>query len=530
MSLEHTLLDRLEKRSLQIVQQKNEIYGLRQLVDEKNAINEQLAEQITTARLEREQMQHQIAELRTECDRIREIAKSLVPKSALKQAVQEAAELHAEVSKLVEENKKLVAQTEDSEVAERRERLIKSLNDEITKRDHELRAHEKELAEQREEIRKLRAEVPLESTREGLKNATAKIAELKNDVRRCYELADEIGRGDGESIVDLITRQAGRITGLIAKLQEVTTDRDRVLNELAAIVAEANKSGRCGGDPVALLKQGQVDRDTAESLDRQLGAALAVSNERAQEIRKLMDGHAEDMKAQAELTARLDSAKGESEEWLMQCHAARRQRDEIAAEVRKETHIVYQIADKLGRNQAESIPEFMERQALRLAALESKAGPSIETLSAELSVRYAEIAELHKWATGLIESPAFAHYHYERVQEYNEIVARINSRPQLDLTVTLPTVDWQVVARNLEQTIAGLNAKVAELEAQGAYATKVASQLGERIAYVQKQSMALETLVMRIKSYRNTEAVQQCALIHQLIDATLETMGTRLTA
>jgi len=195
-----------------------------------------------------------------------------------------------------------------------------------------------------------------------------------------------------------------------------------------------------------------------------------------------------------EVNAQLDSAKGEAEEWMKQCHAARRQRDEVKAEARKETQrlsdlcaelqgkhesllaaqnavkadvaMVYQIADKLGRNQAESIPEFMERQALRLAALESKAGPSIEALSAELSVRYAEIAELHKWATGLIESPAFAHYHYERVQEYNAIVARINSRPQLDLTATLPTVDWQVVARNLEQTIAGLNAKVAELEAQ----------------------------------------------------------------
>ena len=123
MSLEHALLDRLEKRSLQIAQQKNEIYGLRQLVNEKMAINEQLAEQITTARLEREQMQHQISELRTERDRIREISKSLVPKSALKQAVQEAAELHAEVVKL-------------------------------------------------------RAEVPLESTREGLKNAVAKLQEV----------------------------------------------------------------------------------------------------------------------------------------------------------------------------------------------------------------------------------------------------------------------------------------------------------------------------------------------------------------
>jgi len=352
----------------------------KQLLEE----NKKLTEQITTARLEREQMQHQIAELRTESDRIREIAKSLVPKSALKQAVQEAAELRSEVAKL-------------------------------------------------------RAEVPLESTREGLKNATAKIAELKNDVRRCYELADEIGRGEGESIVDLITRQAERITGLIAKLQEVTTDRDRVLNELAAIVAEANKTGRCGGDPVALLKQGQVDRDTAESLDRQLGAALALSNERAQEIRKLIDGHAEDMKAQAELQGKHESLLAKTTD-------------------------LGSYAMTLGRKEGEPLEMFMERQALRLAALESKAGPSIEALSAELSVRYAEIAELHKWATGLIESPAFAHYHYERVQEYNAIVARINSRPQLDLTATLPAIDWQAICTKREDEIARLNAKVGPLE------------------------------------------------------------------
>ena len=129
------------------------------------------------------------------------------------------------------ENKRLAAQSEDLlGVIERRELLIKSLNDEITKRDHELRAHEKELAEQREEIRKIRAEVPLESTREGLKNA-------------------------------------------VAKLQEVTTDRDRLQNELAAIYAEANKSGYCNGDPVAQIKKGQHDADMVVSLSAQLQAA-----------------------------------------------------------------------------------------------------------------------------------------------------------------------------------------------------------------------------------------------------------------
>lgn len=268
MSLEYALLDRLEKRSLQIAQQHNEINGLRELVDEKMAINEQLAEQITTARLEREQMQHQIAELRTERDRILEASRSLVPKSALKQAVLEAAELHG------------------------------ALND------------------AQGEIQKLRAEVPLESTREALKNA-------------------------------------------VAKLQEVTTDRDRLVIKFANLGSYAMTIGRKEGEPLEM---------------------------------------------------------------------------------------------------------FMERQALRLAALESKAGPSIETLSAELSVRYAEIAELHKWATGLIENPGFAQNAPERTMHYREIVERINSRPQLDLNAMLPAVDWQAICTKREDEIARLNAKVGPLE------------------------------------------------------------------
>ncbi len=174
MSLEQALLDRLEKRSLQIAQQKNEIYGLWQLVNEKMAINEQLY----------------------------------------------------------------------SEVA------------------------------------RLRAEVPLESTREGLKNA-------------------------------------------VAKLQEVTTEKDRMRLQLENARAD--------------LKQALVERDS-------LGSMAA---DRVMEIRKLMDGHAEDMKAQAELTAQLDSTKGEAEEWLKQCHAARRQRDEVKEEARKETQRLSDLCAEL---------------------------------------------------------------------------------------------------------------------------------------------------------------------------------------
>jgi len=157
MSLEQALLDRLEKRSLQIAQQHNEINGLRELVDEKVTINEQLAAEVTrereTARANYEHMERQIAGLRGECEQ-------------------------------------------------------------------------------------LRREVPLESTREALKNAVAKLQQYKNDVAKLYEIADEIGRGTDESIADVMKRQGTRIAGLVTKLQEVTTERDRLQNEIDALNRE----------------------------------------------------------------------------------------------------------------------------------------------------------------------------------------------------------------------------------------------------------------------------------------------------
>jgi len=114
-----------------------------------------------------------------------------------------------ERGRLLEENKKLAAQIESDE-------KVSQSNQEHA---------QYQIASLTAEVARLRAEVPLESTREGLKNA-------------------------------------------VAKLQEVTTDRDRLLNELAAILAEANKSGRCGGDPVALIKQGQTDLDALTHFER----------------------------------------------------------------------------------------------------------------------------------------------------------------------------------------------------------------------------------------------------------------------
>lgn len=203
MSLEHALLDRLEKRSLQIAQQKNEIYGLRQLVNEKMAINEQLAEQITTARLEREQMQHQIAELRTERDRILEASRSLVPKSALKQAVLEAAELHG------------------------------ALND------------------AQGEIQKLRAEVPLDSARDVLMNAVAKLQEEtsrahKNQVRAdaldsIREFAESCGMMSDETVKAFIQRKCVELEEVRIDFKEEESRCETAVAQLQAALERITK-------------------------------------------------------------------------------------------------------------------------------------------------------------------------------------------------------------------------------------------------------------------------------------------------
>jgi len=109
-------------------------------------------------------------------------------------------------------------------------------------------------------------------------------ARLKAAIRSDEIYAKECGRFDGESLRSFIGRIVGDNIHMrdelsaanqrmqIEKMKEleevvaaVTADRDRIRTELAAILAEANKSGRCNGDPVQLLKQGQADLDCSRT-------------------------------------------------------------------------------------------------------------------------------------------------------------------------------------------------------------------------------------------------------------------------
>lgn len=104
-----------------------------------------------------------------------------------------------------------------------------------------------------EEVRKLSAELAKE---------TRRLREYEDDYAQIYSLAAAAGMQGNESVKQCLERK-------LAELSTITADRDRIRAELAAILAEANKSGRCSGDPVALIRQGQNDLDARIAAERE---------------------------------------------------------------------------------------------------------------------------------------------------------------------------------------------------------------------------------------------------------------------
>lgn len=290
MRLEQAILDRLEKRNGQIAQLQSTVHALERAAD-----------------VEREHARQEQERLRDARQRLDDLKLELREEAGKRWNATE------ERDALVRENTKLGARIERmEESAASAELLRKSLNAEITKRDHELRAHEKELAEQREEIRKLRAEVPLDSARDVLMNA-------------------------------------------VANMHELTKEKDRMRLQLENARAD--------------LKQALVERDS-------LGTMAA---DRALEIRKLMDGHAEDMKAQAELQSKYES-------------------------ILTKTTDLGSYAMTIGRKEGEPLEMFMERQALRLAALEAAITAAKCDELAKATARIKPLEALYKTLKGYQDS------------------------------------------------------------------------------------------------------------------------------
>jgi hypothetical protein len=150
-------------------------------------------------------------------------------------------------------------------------------------------------------------------------------------------------------------------------LRNVTADRDRIRTELAAILAEANKSGRCNGDPVQLLKQGQADLDALirletdkanllgrmDNLETQLKAAnaAALSAEEHAERATFSENESAKLNAlvsklQGELATARDQAGVAQHECSIWNNAATR---------------AGQTLTKLGKLQDENEAQFIER-------------------------------------------------------------------------------------------------------------------------------------------------------------------------
>jgi len=134
--------------------------------------------------------------------------------------------------------------------------LRKALDEANKKYDQSHKLHVWAVKEQnsaQEEVRKLSAELAKE---------TRRLREYEDDYAQIYSLAAAAGMQGNESVKQCLERK-------LAELSTITADRDRIRAELAAILAEANKSGRCSGDPVALIRQGQNDLDARIAAERE---------------------------------------------------------------------------------------------------------------------------------------------------------------------------------------------------------------------------------------------------------------------
>lgn len=124
----------------------------------------------------------------------------------------------------------------------------------VSKRFHALAVEERNNAQ--EEVSRLSSE--LDSTTKRLQAGEF----TWNTYGQLCNFATSCGMTGDESVKQFIERK-------IIEASTVTADRDRIRAELASILSEANKSGRCNGDPVQLLKAGQSDLDARLSAERE---------------------------------------------------------------------------------------------------------------------------------------------------------------------------------------------------------------------------------------------------------------------
>jgi len=292
-----------------------------------------------------------------------------------------------------------------------------------------------------------------EENLEKIKGLEAQLAHeterLKAAIRSDEIYAKECGRFDGESLRSFIGRIVGDNIHMrdelsaanqrmqIEKMKEleelvaaVIADRDRIRTELAAILAEANKSGRCNGDPVQLLRQGQADLDLLTHLE----SNCAGLDRLVEQLRgELAEARAQQQKADpADMKAQLRDAKQDYE-------IVRVQLDRIA-----------KTAKRCGRTDKESIIDFMNRQQREKGQIHSQCKQACEQLE-----RIQKAAnETHRCGLDPVALIRKGQFDHMKIVEFRKEVVRIQAEHDA------------LVATHSAKEVDRLSALVASLQAE----------------------------------------------------------------
>jgi len=348
-----------------------------------------------------------------------------------------------------------------------------------------------------------------EENLEKIKGLEAQLAHeterLKAAIRSDEIYAKECGRFDGESLRSFIGRIVGDNIHMrdelsaanqrmqIEKMKEleelvaaVIADRDRIRTELAAILAEANKSGRCNGDPVQLLKQGQADLDAMtyfenesaklNALVSKLQGELATARDQAgvaqhecsiwnnaatragQTLTKL--GKLQD-ENEAQFIERMQGAEFNREEQLKNALAAKNKAQSEDDESHRRFMNLIRMADSCGRLRGESVEQFVARQdQLRVSNMEQRdeARSEVERLSALVASLQVDLEDAKR--------------------KYGDIMAALGNETPLEF------IDRMQITGKAQK--AELAAKVEELKKQLAATRSAYSKTHSDLVYMER--------------------------------------------
>jgi len=299
----------------------------------------------------------------------------------------------------------------------------------------------------------------LDAVRQELGDKTQKVLELsrwhEENLEKIKSLEADLAHSRSQESPEA-TRNA---------LRNVTADRDRIRTELAAIIAEANKSGRCNGDPVQLLKQGQADLDALTNLE----ANCAGLDRLVEQLRgELAEARAQHQKADPEdMKAKLRDAKQDYE-------IARIQLDRIA-----------KTAKRCGRTDKESVIDFMNRQQRERGAERAASNAACSQAVGQLERRLAEIQAVANRSNRLACDPIALIIQGQR--DHMTLTELLKERPRIDANRNGHPVsgDSKEVVR-LSDCIAELQVELDE--ARGKYSDIVAALENETLQQLIKRT------------------------------------------